>query len=223
MLAVNRKIAVGFAISLSIACLGSLAAGAAARGHLASDQSRWLVPHFIYLTRDQHLNAPLPFLQGQPALQLVLWPVLGALGILLLILINRIRASSPGLSALPEILAGVFLGGALANALEAQVIGSVTDFLGVSGSGTYSAGDIARDIGASLLPIAVIQVGRAQHRTPRSVVLAGMVFYLAVVLVATIEQDYALAVLVTLVMSCSVTFWLIRRAVPRCAATRTTP
>ena len=63
----------------------------------------------------------------------------------------------------------------------------------------------------------------AQHRSPRSVVLAGMAFYLAVVLVAMIEQDYALAVLVTLVMSCSVAFWLIRRAVPHCAATRTTP
>ena len=69
----------------------------------------------------------------------------------------------------------------------------------------------------------MIQVARAQHRTPRSVVLAGMVFYLAVVLVAMVDQDYALNVLVTLVISCSVAFWLIRRAVPPSAATRTTP
>jgi hypothetical protein len=96
-------------------------------------------------------------------------------------------------------VAGVFIGGGLANALEAQATGSVTDFLGIHGFGAYSAGDIAIDIASALLPIAVIQIAQAQHQTFTRVLQAGAVFYVGVVLFAVASQDYALAVLVTLV------------------------
>ena len=96
-------------------------------------------------------------------------------------------------------MAGLFIGGGLANALEAQATGSVTDFLGIHGFGAYSAGDIAMDLSSSVLPIAVIRIAQAQYQTCVHVVQAGAVFYVAVVLVAVASQDYALAVLVTLV------------------------
>ena len=79
----------------------------------------------------------------------MLWSIF-AIGVV--ILIRSLRLGTPGLSALPEIVAGLFMGGGLANLLEAQMTGSVTDFLGIHGFGTYSAGDIAWDVGSSLLP-----------------------------------------------------------------------
>jgi len=75
----------------------------------------------------------------------------------------------------------------------------VTDFLGIYRFGTYSAGDIAMDIASSLLPIAVIQIARAQHQTVAHVLQAGAAFYVAVIVFAVASQDYALEVVVTLV------------------------
>lgn len=127
---------------------------------------------------------------------LVLWlPV----AIAIVILIHRVRVVTPALSILPEIVAGLFIGGGLANALEAQLIGSVADFLGIHGFGSYSAGDITTDVASALLPIAVIQIAQAQHQTFAHVLQAGAVFYVAIVFFAVATQDYALAVLVTLV------------------------
>lgn len=136
----------------------------------------------------------MPFLT--PTLTLMLWlPI----AIAIVILMHNVRSGTPVLSALPEIVAGLFIGGGLANAVEAQAIGSVTDFLGNYWFGTYSAGDIAMDVASSLLPIAVIQIAQAQHQTYARVLQAGAVFYAAVVIFAVASQDYALAVLVTLV------------------------
>jgi len=149
----------------------------------------------VYVVRDQHLSALVPFLS--PTLTLALWlPFAVAIAILL----HNIRIGAPALSALPEIVAGLFIGGGLANALEAQATGSVTDFLGIHGFGAYSAGDIAMDLASSLLPIAVIRIARAQHQTFAHVLQAGAVFYVAVVLFAVASQDYGLAVLVTLMV-----------------------
>ena len=111
-------------------------------------------------------------------------------------------------------MVGLFIGGALANALEAQTIGSVTDFLGIHRAGTYSAGDIAIDVAFSLIPIAVIQIAQAQHRTFTHVLQAGTVSYVAVVLFAVVaSQDYALAVLVTLVMGLGAAISLTKRMI----------
>jgi hypothetical protein len=55
------------------------------------------------------------------------------------------------------------------------------------------------DVAASLLPIAVIQSAQARHQALTHVLQVGVVFYAAVVIFAVALQDYALAVLVTLV------------------------
>jgi hypothetical protein len=188
-----------FGASFLLACVASLGTGALVREHLSAEQSFWLISPIVYLVRDQHLRALLPFVT--PTLTLVLWR---PLAIAIVIAIRIVRVGTPALSALPEIVAGLFIGGGLANALEAQAIGSVTDFFGIRALGTYSAGDIAMDVASSLLPIAVIQIAQAQHQTFTHVVQAGMVFYVAVLLLAVASQDYVLAVLVTLVTAAGV-------------------
>jgi hypothetical protein len=191
-----------------LACIASLGTGALVRGHLRVGQSFWLVSPIVYVVRDQHLRTLVPFLT--PTLTLVLWL---PFAIAIVFLLLRIRIGTPALSALPESVAGLFIGGGLANALEAQATGSVTDFLGIHGFGAYSAGDIAMDLASSLLPIAVIQIGRAQHQRFAHVSQLGAVFYIAVVFFAVATQDYALAVLVTLVTSVGAATSLTKRVI----------
>lgn len=204
----HRRASAWFGASLLLACIVSLGIGALVREHLRVDQSFWLVSPIVYVVRDQHLRTLLPFLS--PTLTLVLWL---PFAIAVVILMHNIRNRTPGLSALPEIVAGLFVGGGLANVLEAQMIGSVTDFLGIHGMGTYSAGDIAFDVASSLLPIAVIQIARAQHQTFTHVLQVGAVFFGAVVLFAVASQDYALAILVTLVIGVGAAISLTKRMI----------
>jgi hypothetical protein len=202
----HRRASVWFGASFLLACVASLGTGALVREHLRVEQSFWLVAPVVYVVRDQHLRALIPLLT--PTLTLVLWLVIA---IAIVILLHKVRFGTPVQSALPEIVAGLFIGGGLANALEAQVIGSVTDFLGFHGLGTYSAGDIAMDIASSLLPIAVIRIAQVQHQTVVHVLQAGALFYVAVLLFAVASQDYPLAVLVTLVMGAGAATSLTRR------------
>jgi peptidoglycan/LPS O-acetylase OafA/YrhL len=190
-----------------LACIASLGTGELIREHLRTGQSFWLISGTVYLVRDQHLRAPFSFLS--PTWTLVLWPIFA---IVVVILIRSLRRRTPGLSALPEVVAGLFMGGGLANVLEAQMIGSVTDSFGIHGFGTYSAGDIAMDIGSSLLPTAIIHIAQAQHQTFARVLQAGAGFYVAVVAFAVVSQDYALAILVTLVSGGGVAVSLTKRS-----------
>jgi hypothetical protein len=192
----HRRGSAWFGASILLACIVSLAIGALVREKLRAEESFWLISPIVYLVRDQHLSALSPFLT--PTLSLVLWLVVA---VAVVVLIRRVRIGTP------------FIGGGLANVLEAQAIGSVTDFLGIHRLGTYSAGDIAMDVASSLLPIAVIQIARAQHQTFTHVLQAGAVFYAAVVIFAVASQDYALAFLVTLVMGGTATTWFSKRMV----------
>jgi hypothetical protein len=204
----HRRALAWFGASFLLACIVSLGTGALVRDHLRADQSFWLISPIVYVVRDQHLRALMPWLT--PTLTLVLWL---PFAIAIVILVRSIRLGTPGLSVLPEIVAGLFIGGGLANVLEAQILGSVTDFLGFHGFGTYSAGDIAKDVASALLPIAVIQIAQAQHQTFTHVFQAGAVFYVAVVLLAVASQDYALAVLVTLVIGVGAATLLTKRII----------
>ena len=97
-------------------------------GHLRAGQGFWPISHAIYLVRDQHLQAPLP--SCLPTSALLLLPILV---IPVIILIRAIRLGTPGLSALPEIVVGLFIGVVLwPTHWKRQTIGSVTDFLGDS-------------------------------------------------------------------------------------------
>jgi hypothetical protein len=204
----HRRASTWFGVSFVLACIVALGIGALVREYLRVEQSFWLISPIVYLVRDQHLRAPFPFLS--PTLTLGLWP---RFAIVVFILIRNVRLGTPGLSPLPEIAAGLFIGGGLANAMEAQMIGSVTDFLGIHGMGIYSAGDIAFDVASSLLPIAVIRIARAQHQTFTHVLQAGAVFYGAVLLFAVASQDYALAILVTLVIGVGAAISITKRMI----------
>ena len=192
----HRRASAWFGASFLLACIGSLGAGALIREHIRAGHGFWVISGTISVVRDQHLGAPFRFLS--PMLTLGLWLVV-AIGVG--VLLRGVRAGAPGLSALPEMVAGLFIGGGLANAVEALAIGSVTDFLGIQRSGAYSAGDIAMDVASSLLPITAIRVAQAQHRSFKDVLRAGAVFYAAVVIFAVaLLHDYAVAALVTLVV-----------------------
>jgi signal peptidase (SPase) II len=204
----HRRASAWFGASFLFACVASLGAGVLVREHLRTGKSFWLVSPVVYVVHDQHLRALVPFLT--PTSTLVLW-LLFAIAIVLLI--RNVRIGTPTLLALPEIVAGLFIGGGLANALEALATGSVTDFLGIHGFGTYGAGDIAMDVASSLLPIAVIRIAQAQDQTFTHVLQVGAVFYLAVVLLAVASQDYALAALVTLVTGVGVAAALTKRMI----------
>jgi hypothetical protein len=138
----HRRASAWFGAAFLLACIVSLGIGALVREHLRVEQSFWLISPIVYVVRDQHLRALVPFVT--PTLTLVLWlPCATAI----VILTHKVRVGASALSALPEIVAGLFIGGGLANSLEAQTSGSVTDFLGIHGFGTHSAGDIAMDVG----------------------------------------------------------------------------
>ena len=113
-----------------LACVDSLGTGALVRG-ISVDQSFWLISPVVYVVRDQHLRTLVAFLT--PTLTLVLWL---PFAIAITSLMHQVRIGTPALSALSEIVAGLFIGGGLANSLEVQAIGSVTDFLGIHGIGT---------------------------------------------------------------------------------------
>jgi len=202
----HRRASALFGASFLLACIVSLGIGALVREHLRAGQRFWLISPIVYLVRDQHLHAPLPFLS--PTLTVGLWPIFA---IVVFILIRNVRLGTRGLLLLPEIVAGLFIGGGLANAMEAQTIGSVTDFLGNYWFGTYSAGDIAIDIASSLLPIAVVQIAQTQNQTFTHILQAGGVFYAAVVIFAVASRDYALAVLATLVIGAGAAISLAKR------------
>jgi lipoprotein signal peptidase len=204
----HRRASAWFGASFLLACIGSLGTGELVREHLRTGQSFWLISRTIYLIRDQYLRSAFSFLS--PTLTLALWPIFA---IVVVALIRKVRLGAHGFSALPEIVAGLFMGGSLANVLEAQVIGSVTDFLGIRGFGIYSAGDIAIDVASSMLPMAVIQIARAQHQTHSHVMQAGAASYVAVVLLAVAAQDFALAALVTLVTGAGATLPLTKRVI----------
>jgi hypothetical protein len=205
---IHRRAPAWFGASFLLGCFASLGIGALVRQNLRLEQSFWLISPIVYVVRDQHLRALLPFLT--PTLTLALWlPIAIAIAILL----RNVRRGTSGLSALPEVVAGLFIGGGLANAFEAQAIGSVTDVVGIHGFGAYSAGDIAMDLASSLIPIAVIRIAQAQHQTSARVLQAGAVFYVSVVLFAVASQAYALAVLVTLVLGVSAATSLTKRMI----------
>ena len=69
------------------------------------------------------------------------------------------------------------------------------------------------NIGSSLLPFAVVQVAQAQNRSRLRVLQIGTIFFLAVALVGVVTQNYALAVLVTLVTAASVAISLGKPAI----------
>lgn len=142
---------------------------------------------------------------------LALWSVF-LIGVI--VLIRSAHTGTTGLSVLPELVGGLFIGGALANLLEAQTLGSVTDFLEIDTSGIFSAGDIGMEVATSLFPIAAIQVAQARHRTGTQVLRTGLVLYAAVVTLSILVlHDYAQPVLVTTVTGGYTAIWLMMRVI----------
>jgi hypothetical protein len=104
----HRRASAWFGAAFLLACIVSLGIGALVREHLRVEQSFWLISPIVYVVRDQHLRALVPFVT--PTLTLVLWlPCATAI----VILTDKVRVGASALSALPEIVAGLFIGGGL--------------------------------------------------------------------------------------------------------------
>jgi hypothetical protein len=143
------------AVWLSASCIASLALGATVRNQLEIGQGFWLVDTQIFVRHDQNLNLPLPFA--------VL--VAGVSAAALAALALAIARAAPESPSILLAVAGIGIGGALANAIEAAANRSVTDFLAIRGSGIFSAGDIAYFVCGALLPVALDRAIRARCST----------------------------------------------------------
>lgn len=131
-------------IPLSVIFAATLGIDALVREWIPEGRSFWIVQPVLYVAHRQSLDSP-------AALAL---PVGGAALAFAAVLVLMIRQRSPGASPILEITAALVLGGVLANLVEVGAFGSVTDFLGIRGSGgIYSAGDLAFDLGVALFPI----------------------------------------------------------------------
>jgi hypothetical protein len=134
---------------MSLVAAASLAVDALVRAWFPVGRSFWIFQPVLYIAHWQNLDSP-------PAVAL---PVGGALIAIALVLVRGIRRGLPRSSPILELTAALVLGGALANAVEVLTVGSVTDFLGIRGSGgIYSASDIAFDVGVALLPLTAFKV-----------------------------------------------------------------
>jgi lipoprotein signal peptidase len=187
--------------SLSGVCAVALAVDAGVRQWAPDHESFWIVQPVVYIARGQNLDSPvaLSLLGGGAAL---------AFGVVLVRLLRRL---SPRASHILELTAGLVLGGALANDIEIVVVGSVTDFLGIRGSGgIYSAGDLAIDFGLAISPLAAFVIA-APVASGRSAVLAGGGAYLTVIGIAIMNpRSFGVFILATAVVTISATVLYLR-------------
>jgi hypothetical protein len=206
-----------FGATVSLTCLVCLGFGLLIREHFRAGYSSWLIEPVLYLARDQHRSRLFSFLP--PTWLLIgLWLAMCALAVLLIRTIHRDR---PGLSILPDVMVGLFVGGSLANVIEVFSMGSVTDFLGIHWLGVFSAGDIAIDAAASLAPIAAAQIVWARNRTSKRALQTGAVFAAAVAIYGAVGgHDYLIVVLVTLVAAAGAVLYFAWRSGARSALRR---
>jgi hypothetical protein len=186
---------------MSLVAAASLAVDALVREWIPVGRSFWIIRPVLYVAHGQNLDSP-------PAVAL---PVGGAAIAIALVLVRGIRRGSPHASLILELTAALMLGGALANAVEVLAVGSVTDFLGIRGSGgIYSASDIAFEVGVALFPLTAFKVAEPVSRR-RTALLAGAFAYLVVIVIAvTNPRSFGVAILATIIAVISSTVALLR-------------
>jgi hypothetical protein len=188
-------------IPLSVIFAATLGIDALVREWIPEGRSFWIVQPVLYVAHRQSLDSP-------AALAL---PVGGAALAFAAVLVLMIRQRSPGASPILEITAALVLGGVLANLVEVGAFGSVTDFLGIRGSGgIYSAGDLAFDLGVALFPITAYKVA-ASISLHRTALVAGAIAFLVVVAIAVANpRSFGVAVLAAVMVAVSSTVLLVR-------------
>jgi signal peptidase (SPase) II len=188
-------------VPLSLVSAASLAVDAWVREWIPEGRSFWIVQPVLYMAHGQNLDTP-------PAVSL---PVGGAAIVFMVVLVRLIRIRNPSASPILELTAALVLGGAFADAVEVVANGSVTDFLGIRGSGgIYSASDVAFDLGVALFPLTTFKVAEPISRR-RTALIAGAFAYLVVIAIALMNpRSIGVAFLATTIVVVSSTVLLIR-------------
>jgi lipoprotein signal peptidase len=190
-------------VPLAFVAAASLAVDALVREWIPQGQSFWIFRPVLYFAHGQNLDSP----------EAVALPLGGAAIAFAFVLVRSIQRNSPPASRILELTAALCLGGALANLVEVLATRSVTDFLGIQGSGgIYSAGDVAFDVGVALFPLTAFKVVAPISRR-RNALLAVAFAYLVVILIAiTNPRTFGVAILATIIVAASSTFLVVRRA-----------
>ncbi len=118
-------------------------------GAIPQRHPSWLAFPLLYVDHQEHSGVML----GVPSSRFLLVPLVGLLGVIAV----RYAVSLP---LWARIAFGTALGGAVANAVDYSVTGSVTDFLGIGTLGIWSTGDISIFLG--LLAIVVGGMARPE-------------------------------------------------------------
>lgn len=167
----------------------ALGLGALIRAWSPVGKSVWLLDPLLYLRHGQNLDKP-------EAIVLPLGAAAIVLGALILL---RVRDRLPKASRILEVTGALLLGGALANLVEVAALGSVTDFFGIRGSGIYSSGDIAFDLGLAVVPVATFKITSPMHGK-RLALIASAITYVAITGVQlTDPRGFPVAILATIV------------------------
>jgi lipoprotein signal peptidase len=187
-------------LPLSVISAVTLGIDALVREWIPEGQSFWIIRPILYMAHRQNLDSP-------AALAL---PVAGAALAFAAVLVLMVRQRSPSASPILELTAALVLGGVLANLVEVGAFGSVTDFLGIRGSGgIYSAGDLAFDFGVALFPLTAYKVAVpiSHHRTA---LLVGAIGFLVVIAIALMNpRSFGVAILATIIVAVSSTVLLV--------------
>ncbi|HLY23912.1 MAG TPA: signal peptidase II [bacterium] len=136
-----------------LACGGGLAAGAAARAHLAPGVERVVIPGVLSLTLVSNTGIAFSLLRGLPPAAIVVL----ALTVLAVALYNK--DAWPRTAAVRWGL-GLVLGGAAANVVERLRFGYVIDYLDVHVWPVFNVADSAIVVGAGLLVLALLRERR---------------------------------------------------------------
>ena len=168
--------------------------GALVRQQLSLEQGVWLVPPYLYIRHVEHVLGEVPILN-------VLMFIFAA-GILT-VLIARLQTR---VSMLVIAAAALILGGDGGNLAELVARVAVTDYVGINPIGTFSAGDLAMDIGLSLMPVAVA----AREQDLRARVAVGGGAYLVIALVGLLTEHIFEPALLTVVTGFGVAYWVWR-------------
>jgi lipoprotein signal peptidase len=122
---------------------------------LPLDRAQWLVEPVLYIAHDEHSA-------GAPGMSTELSSLAFLVG-LIVVAGGIAYFAAAHCSSLVRIALGIAIGGALANAIEDILTGSVTDFVGISAIGSiWSAGDVS-------MWTAILVIGVAWAANPRAV------------------------------------------------------
>jgi len=199
--AVRRGYWAWLLLPLSLVSVTCLVLDAFVRELIPESRSFWIVQPVLYVAHWQNLDSPASVEVS-----------VGTIALLMAVVAVRIiRTRSPRASLVLELTAALMLGGALANLVEVATIGSVTDFVGIRGSGgIYSSGDLAFDVGAALLPLTAFKVAATMSRR-RTALIAGAAAYLTVIVVGlTDPRSFGVVILATIIVVASGTVLLVR-------------